>query len=259
MTIFQAVIMAFAQGITEFLPISSSGHLAVIPFIFNFQNEISLSFDILLHMATLIAVVIFLWKDIVEIFKGMISGKKDTWVLVLKIILAIVPAAIVGLLFKDQITKLFFDPKLVGFAYFGTAALLFLTFFLKDGDKGISSITWGDCLMIGIFQAFALIPGFSRSGFTLVGAILIGMKSLDAFKFSFLISIPAILGAFILEIGSIESTAALFSSASLIAFFVAVVVGLGALWILKWILKMKKLYWFGFYCVALGIMLIATY
>ena len=259
MTLFQAVIMAFAQGVTEFLPISSSGHLAIIPYICNFQQEVSITFDVMLHIATLAAVVIFLWKDIVSIVKGLFSGKKNSWAIVLKIVLAVIPAAIAGLIFRDQITGMFYSPQLVGWAYFGTAALLFLTFFIKEGKKKMVAITWGDCIMIGIFQAFALIPGFSRSGFTLIGALLVGMKSEEAFRFSFLISIPAILGAFVLEAGSLDSLNLLFNPASIIAFFVAVIVGLIALWILKWIVQMKKLYWFGFYCLALGILLISIY
>ncbi|MDD4029299.1 MAG: undecaprenyl-diphosphate phosphatase [Caldisericia bacterium] len=259
MTLFQSFIMSFAQGITEFLPVSSSGHLAIIPFLLQFPEEVPLSFDIMLHVATLFAVIIFLRKDIQAIVKGLWIIDKPTWGLLTKIIIAVIPAGIVGIFFKDPISHMFQNPSLVGWAYFGTAGLLFLTFFLKDGTKDMLSITWIDCLLIGIFQAFALVPGFSRSGFTLVGALLVGMKKDQAFRFSFLISIPAIVGAFILEASEMESLDSFFTIPVLLSFVVALLVGLGALWILRWFLQTKNLHWFGFYCTALGILLLILY
>lgn len=259
MTFIEAFILAFAQGVTEFLPISSSGHLAIIPFLFHFQTQSSIAFNVMLHVATLIAVIIFLWKDICSIVGGIFSGKKESWSLVGKILLAVIPAGIVGIAFEDTISHIFIEPQIVGWAYFGTAALLFLSYFLKDGNKTMQTITWTDCLLIGVFQAFALVPGFSRSGFTLVGALLIGMRKEDAFRFSFLVSIPAILGAFLLEATSVESIKMLTTPSSITAFVVAILVGLASLWLLKIILKSKKLYWFGFYCLALGIVLITIF
>ena len=259
MTLFQSIIMAFAQGVTEFLPVSSSGHLAVIPFLFQFPEQVPLAFDIMLHVATLVAVIIFLWKDIQTIAKGLWVFNKTTWNLFLKIIIAVVPAAIVGIFFKQPIAHMFQSPQLVGWAYFGTAGLLFLTYFLKEGSKDMLSITWMDCILIGVFQAFALVPGFSRSGFTLVGALLVGMKKDQAFRFSFLISIPAILGAFVLEMFEMGSVQSMFTLPIFISFMIAILVGLGALWILRWFLQTKNLHWFGFYCVALGILLIVLY
>jgi undecaprenyl-diphosphatase len=259
MTLFQSFIMSFAQGITEFLPISSSGHLAVIPFLLQFPQQVPLSFDIMLHVATLVAVIIFLWKDIKTIAKGLWIIDKPMWGLLTKIIIAVIPAAIVGIFLKDPISHMFQSPQLVGWAYFGTAGLLFLTFFLTDGKKDMLSITWLDCLLIGIFQAFALVPGFSRSGFTLVGALLVGMKKDQAFRFSFLISIPAILGAFILEVSEMGSLESFFTLPTLLSFVVALLVGLGALWILRWFLQTRNLHWFGFYCLGLGILLLILY
>lgn len=259
MTLFQSFIMSFAQGITEFLPISSSGHLAVIPFLLQFPQQVPLSFDIMLHVATLVAVIIFLWKDIKTIAKGLWIIDKPMWGLLTKIIIAVIPAAIVGIFLKDPISHMFQSPQLVGWAYFGTAGLLFLTFFLTDGKKDMLSITWLDCLLIGIFQAFALVPGFSRSGFTLVGALLVGMKKDQAFRFSFLISIPAILGAFILEVSEMGSLESFFTLPTLLSFVVALLIGLGALWILRWFLQTRNLHWFGFYCLGLGILLLILY
>jgi undecaprenyl-diphosphatase len=259
MTLFQSFIMAFSQGITEFLPISSSGHLAVIPFLLQFPQRVPLSFDVMLHIATLVAVIIFLWKDIKTIVKGLWIIDKSMWSLFTKIIIAVIPAAMVGLFLKDPISHMFQSPQLVGWAYFGTAGLLFLTFFITDGKKDMLSITWLDCLLIGIFQAFALVPGFSRSGFTLVGALLVGMKKDQAFRFSFLISIPAILGAFVLEVSEMGSLDSFFTFPVFVSFVVALLVGLGALWILRWFLQTKKLHWFGFYCLGLGILLLILY
>ena len=200
MNFLQVVLLSIVQGVTEFLPISSSGHLVIIPELFNFVVKPTILFDITLHLGTLFAVVFFLWKDIVEIVKGICFGKKEYWILTFKIIVAVIPAAIMGVIFGDLIDAFFFQtPLLVGYAYFGTALILLVTLFLKDKGKTMFTITWWDALIIGLLQACALLPGLSRSGFTLVGALLVGMKKKEAFRFSFLIAIPAILGAFLLE------------------------------------------------------------
>ena len=259
MAFWQVLLLAFVQGLTEFLPVSSSGHLVFIPALLNFATKPTIFFDIVLHLGTLFAVVLFLWKDIVHIFRGLIQGKKEQYILAIKVIVAVFPAAVVGVFMKQfQIIDILFEnPLYVGFAYFGTALILFLTLFLKDEGKTMYTITWWDALIIGLLQACALVPGFSRSGFTLVGALLVGMKKKEAFRFSFLIAIPAILGAFLFELPEmhIESNIGL----SVVGFIVSLIVGFFALFLLKMMLKKSRLYWFAIYCFLLAIFLVIRF
>lgn len=259
MTFLQVLLLSIVQGITEFLPISSSGHLVFIPALLNFTTKPTILFDITLHLGTLFAVVLFLWKDIVQILVGIFQGKKEYWTLTFKIIVAVLPAAIVGILMKQfQIIDILFEnPLYVGFAYFGTALILFLTLFLKDKGKTMLTITWLDSLTIGLLQACALVPGFSRSGFTLVGALLVGMKKKEAFRFSFLIAIPAILGAFLLKLPNTTIESGLFLY--VMGLIISMIVGFFALYLLKQVVKKSKLYWFALYCFLLAIFLVVRF
>lgn len=257
MTFFQAFILALVQGLTEFLPISSSGHLAVLPFILKFDKP-SLFFDILVHMGTLLAVVFFLRVELWEIIQGILKNSKASWILVGKILLAVVPAGLSGVLLKDQIEPLFSNPARVGWAYFGTMLILFLMVLFYKGKKTMADLSWTDALIIGLFQAMALVPGFSRSGFTLFGALLVGMKKTDALRFSFLISIPAILGAFVLELGTMDSNPVAMGMA-LFGLVVSALAGFGAILLLKHYLKNSRLHMFGLYCLGMGILLVSLF
>jgi len=252
MTFFQVILLSFVQGITEFLPVSSSGHLVLVPAFLKFAVKPSIFFDVTLHLGTLFAVVAFLWKDIVHIIDGICQGKKEHWILIFKLIVAVLPAAVIGFLLNDYIEIIFENPLFVGYAYFGTALLLFLTIFLKDKGKTMFTITWWDALMIGLFQACALVPGFSRSGFTLVGALVVGMKKKDAFRFSFLIAIPAILGAFLFKLPEMQMDSGM--SFYVVGFLVAMIVGFFSLILLKMIFKKSRLYLFAIYCLLLAIL-----
>ena len=193
-----------------------------------------------------------------QIMNGLIQKKKEYWTLVLKISLALVPAVIVGFLFDDLIDFFFFQNTLyVGYAYFGTALILFLTLFLKEKGKTMFTISWWDVTTIGLLQACALVPGFSRSGFTLAGALLVGMKRKEAFKFSFLVSIPAILGAFLLKLPDMQQETIPFSL--VVGFFISMIVGFFALFLLKMLLKKSRLYWFAIYCFFLAIFLVIRF
>lgn len=258
MNLINATILSLVQGVTEFLPISSSGHLAILQNIFKF-NENPVFFDIILHLGTLLSILIFLRKDIFEIFKGFFSFKKQYLVLILKIIVAEIPALLVGYFLNDKIKMLFISPKYIGLAYFGTALILFLSFYLTRERKNIDNITYLDALIIGLFQCMALVPGFSRSGFTLFGALLIGLNKKDSLKFSFLIAIPAIIGAFVFESFSVTDIYKIPLSISIISFLISFIAGLCAIYLLYSILKKSKLYIFGFYCLLLGIILLIRF
>ena len=258
MTLGSVIVLAIVQGLTEFFPVSSSGHLAVFPYMFGMKIQNPVAFDIFLHLGTLGAVVLFLWRDIMNILHRLTRQDRTIYPLLLKILIALIPAMIAGLLFNNFISSLFEDITRVGYigyAFLGTALLLFLSILFFRGKKTMETFTYTDALIIGIFQALALVPGFSRSGFTLFGALVVGLKRKEAFKFSFLISIPVILGAALLELREIQGLE--ISSVYLVlGFMVALFTGLFALIWLKKLLGQAKLWLFGLYCALLGVLVL---
>jgi undecaprenyl-diphosphatase len=255
MSTLNYIILSIVQGITEFLPISSSGHLAIIQYLMKF-GENPVFFDVLLHLGTLLSIFIFLRKEIFELIKGFFTFKKPYLIIVLKIIIAEIPALLVGYFLNDKIKSLFVSPKYIGIAFFGTALILLLTILLKKEKKDINTFTYWDALIIGLFQSMALVPGFSRTGFTLFGALLIGMTKKDSLKFSFFLAIPAIIGAFVFESFSKADIYKIPLNLSILTFLIAFLTGLGAIYLLYKTLKNSKLYIFGIYCLLLGIIVL---
>lgn len=266
MDIIQAIILAVVQGFTEFLPISSSGHLVVLPWIFNWEDP-GLTFDVALHFGTLIAILIYFWNDIVNIFRSAFKKEKNSdterryskkflWILVV----ATIPGALAGFFFEDFAETIFRSPLLVA----GTLITLGLFLYLVDRycqkNKKIGEISWKEGLFIGFAQALAIIPGVSRSGSTITMGLFLGLNRVSAARFSFLLSAPIIFGASLLKakeffsgaIGVIEiigiivaAVSGYLAIAGLIKFvesasykiFFWYRLGLGILLILFWILK----------------------
>jgi undecaprenyl-diphosphatase len=204
MSVFQAIILGLIQGITEFLPVSSSGHLVLFQKIFGI-TEPALLFDTLVHCGTLAAVVVVLRRDILNILTRLFQP------LTLYLIVATIPAVIIALLFKDSIEEAFSSGAFLGFAFLVTSALLWVSEFLfkRPGKpqglpeglpRNQDKMNWRDALVIGALQAVAIMPGVSRSGATLSGALSRRLDRDFAARFSFLLSIPAILGALVLQI-----------------------------------------------------------
>ena len=236
METWKVVLLGVVQGVTEFLPISSSGHLALLQNILSFKN-MPVVFDALVHGGTLLAVLVYFWKDI----KKDIS-KKDVWI---PVILATIPTAVFGLLFKDIIEASFSSPKIVGICFIITALILFLTRFSKEKVECVSP---KHGFLIGLFQCLALFPGISRSGATISCALYLGVSREEAGRFSFYIFIPAVLGALFLELKGCPNIPRSF----LLGFFVSFTAGLVALKFLMKLVKKGKLYLFSFYCFILG-------
>ena len=197
MDIFDAVFLGIIQGLTEFLPISSSGHLVIFQKLLGFQQQ-QLLFDCALHVGTLLAVVIYFSKDIKRIFKSVLSKKENTDSFLLKdIITGSIPTAIIGFLFKDYFERAFSSALIAGIMLCVTGLFVGATKFIPEGSKKRVGLIRS--VLIGIAQGIAIIPGISRSGATIVCGLMCKIDRELAFKFSFLLSIPAISGAFILE------------------------------------------------------------
>ena len=263
MSILNAIILGIVQGLTEFLPVSSSGHLVLLQKIFNI-NEPGLFFDTMLHAGTLIAVFIVLWKDIWELLKKPIQ--KLTGFL----ILATIPAVIAALVFGDAIEDIFKSAKYLGICFLLTTVILIIAELLsrraaekeqievydeKAFLKTEKTMNWLDALVIGIMQAIAIPPGISRSGATISGALFCRLNRDFAARFSFLLSIPAILGALVLQSkdlvkGGISETVNI--PAVIIGTICAAIVGVFAVKIMLKIIREKSLFGFAAYTGILG-------
>lgn len=238
MSLIQTLLLAFVQGVTEFLPISSDGHLNLVQHLFGLTP--SLSFDVFLHMATFLSVLFFFHKKISYFLSNLPQ-----------IIVGTIPAVIVGFFFKDQFTTLFASPELLPIFFLITALFVFSTKFIKKQDK---KVTYLSSLIIGIFQAVAILPGVSRSGLTIFSGMLMGLSPVNAFNFSFSLFIPASAGAILLEAKDILS-ANIINSTNLIAFVFTFFVGLGALKLLEKVLSGQKFWVFGVYTAILSVLL----
>jgi len=227
-------ILGFIQGISEFLPISSTGHLNLAQYLFGFKP--SLSFDIFLHLATLFSVLFFFRKFIKYFFDNLIY-----------IIIASIPVAVIGFIFQDKIDNIFSDIKLLPIFFLITSIFVFSTKFFKNYKQ---KLNYKKALIIGLFQCIALLPGVSRSGTTIMAGLLVGLSPLEAFNFSFALFIPATIGAVILGLKDFSFTPNLIP-----VFILTFLVGLFALNILKKSLQSRNFWKFSIYTFILALAL----
>ena len=201
MTILQALILGIIQGLTEFLPVSSSGHLELVKFLFGDESlpQESLTFTVVLHFATALSTLVVFRKEVFEIFKGLFQFKwNEELIFSLKIIISMLPAVLVGLFFEKELEALFSGQiLLVGIMLLVTAALLFLADRAKNTNKNVS---YTNAFIIGISQAIAMLPGISRSGATISTSVLLGVDRERAARFSFLMVVPLIFGKVVKDI-----------------------------------------------------------
>ena len=244
MSIFNGVILAFVQAATEFFPVSSSGHLALLSSII---SEPNLFFFTALHLASLIAVVIFLRKEIMGLFSFNAQAKK-MW---LYLIIATIPALLFGLFLHRLIENVFSSLLFVGISFIFTGIVLFFTKFAKESQK----LNARRSIFIGLFQALALFPGISRSGMTISSALFLGIERTKAVKFSFLLFIPISLGAFILE----AKNNFYLDLALIISFFTCLIFSYIFLKLLFSIVKSGRAWVFSIYCVTIGIISLIVY
>ena len=258
METIDAIILGIIQGLTEFLPVSSSGHLELGKAILgdNSVPEESLLFTVVLHFATALSTLVVFRKDVWEIIRGLFQFKNNEETLFsLKIVLSMVPATLVGLLFEEQLEAFFDgDIRFVGFMLLITAVLLYFADRAKDTHK---KVTFGTAFIVGVSQAIAILPGISRSGATISTSVLLGVDKTKAARFSFLMVVPLILGKMGKDILSgelsLESENIFAMGAGFIAAFIA---GLAACtWMIQ-IVKKSKLSYFAIYCLLVGLIAI---
>ncbi|HHJ10274.1 MAG TPA: undecaprenyl-diphosphate phosphatase [Bacteroidetes bacterium] len=249
----EAFVLGLVQGLTEFLPVSSSGHLEIGKFLFGNLEE-SLNYTVAVHGATVLSIIVVFWKDIVALFQGLFAFQinKDT-IYILKILLSAIPVGILGMLFKDDVEALFNGRiHFVGAMLIVTGILLFATTLVPVGKRKIS---WLDSLIIGIAQAAAVLPGISRSGATIVTGLLLGNDRTETTRFSFLMVLLPVIGANFIEIysGDFSSKNPVGTLPLVIGFITAFISGLFACkWMLS-IVRKGKLFYFAIYCVVVGL------
>jgi len=254
----EALILGIVQGLTEFLPVSSSGHLEIVKALFggNLIAEESMFMTVMMHGATALSTIVIFRKEIAEIFTGLFQFKwNEQTIFSVKIILSMIPAAFVGIVFDEQMEALF-DGRilLVGFMLLLTAVLLFLADKAKTTEKGVG---FKDAIIIGISQAIAILPGISRSGATISTSVLLGVDRSKAARFSFLMVVPLILGKVAKDLMSSDFTVSGDSFVPvLIGFMAAFITGLFACtWMIK-LVKRSKLTYFAVYCAIVGLIAI---
>ena len=271
MSYFEAIILGLVQGLAEFLPISSSGHLALLQQAFGIHEDKVLLFAVLLHVGTLISVFIVYWKDIWELIvelcltirdlctgKGLRLAERPVRKLGVMIIVATIPTAIIGLVFSDFFDSLYNSVIPIGVGLIITGFLLIFAEKKGEGNRGIQQMNFRNAIFVGLVQGVAICPGISRSGSTLFGSLLCNLDRKFAVKFVFLISIPSILGSAVLEApAALEAgvTAAEVGPV-LVGMLVAAVSGLVAIKTMIKIVSDKKLSYFSYYVWALGLFVV---
>lgn len=252
MNILEALILGIVQGLTEFLPVSSSGHLVIFERLMGVGAD-AVYFNIAVHFATLVAVCIALWEEVVKIIKKPFG--KMTWLL----ITATIPAAVAGVLLNDLFDEISASGITVGIGLLITGAVLLATTRPIKNTRGLEEVRWHDALIAGIAQAIAIVPGISRSGMTIGANLSLSMKREFAVKFAFLMSIPVILGGFLLETYQLVSgTAASLNPAPVAAGMIAA--GIAGYFAIRFFIKtvMKgNLKWFAVYVFAVAALVFA--
>ncbi|MBN2423337.1 undecaprenyl-diphosphatase UppP [Candidatus Woesearchaeota archaeon] len=251
-SVFEAIILGIVQGITEWLPISSSGHLVLMQNLMN--TDVPVVFDVVLHFGSLFVILLVFWKRIIALIKGLLKKDKKSINLVLMLLFASIPIAVIGVFLNDLIKSIFNNNLTVGISLLITSALLFLSRFPKNKTK---KLDFKNTFLIGIAQALAILPGVSRSGATISAGLIQSVKREDAAEFSFLLAIPAIIGATVFEMKNLSQISNF--TPLIISTLTTIIAGYFSLRLLLRIIKEKKFSWFSLYCLILGIIIITAH
>jgi len=260
LNILQAFILGVLQGATEFLPVSSSGHLVLVPWLLSWESP-GLAFDTVVHWGTALAVIAYFWRDWIALIRAVLRAllqrsladpnARVAWL----IILGTIPAALIGYLLEDFFEGMFARPAAAAAFLLATAALLTASERLGRRKRDLDALAWRDALLIGLAQALAIFPGVSRSGATIAGGLARGLKREPAARFSFLLATPIILGAGLFKLLDLAQEGDLTTQISALAvgFVAAGAVGLGCIHFLLRYLQRRRLYPFAIYCTLVGI------
>lgn len=259
MSVWQAVLLGILQGLTEFLPVSSSGHLVIVPRLLGWPDP-GLALDTLLHLGTLLAIVAYFWSDLWRLFRAGLQSLRQrsladpdarvAWAMVV----ATIPAGIVGVLFEEKIEQLFGVPMAAAAFLLGTALLLVVSEMLGSRQRPITSISWFDALLIGLAQTLAIAPGLSRSGSTIAAGLLTGFRREDATRFSFLLAVPIVLASGLYQIAKLvlDGGGTTPAGAVVAGMAAAAISGYLAIAGLLALVRRHSLYGFAVYCALFG-------
>lgn len=253
MSLAWVILLAVVQGLTEFLPVSSSAHLAILGALSGLSEEDAFVFFLVLHGGTLLATLLFFWRDLWAFVRGLLGRDAAGLKTLLLVLLSCVPTGILGLSLKGPVERAFSSPALSGLLLFVTAGLLLWSDRFPEGRRSLGDLSWKDALLVGTAQGLAVFPGISRSGATLVMALGRGLRPVEAFRFSFLCSLPAVGGAFLLEGLKAFSASNPYLLDDASGFALAFLVGLMALRLLKGAVEKGHLGRFALWCAAAGI------
>jgi undecaprenyl-diphosphatase len=250
---FESILLGILQGLTEFLPVSSSGHLVLAQSLLPGFDGPAVAFDVLLHVGTLAAVLIYFRRDLIRIVKDLFHPREGGLHLPLLLVVGTVPAALTGVFLADAIKPLFAAPRSASIGLLITSFLLFAAWKVGTvGNRSLNSLTFQAALIIGVLQAVAIVPGISRSGATIAAGVFLGLSGRDAARFSFLLSIPAIAGALLLESGALREMDAV--AAYTAGALAAALTGWASVAYLMRLLGKGRLLPFAVYCLVLGVL-----
>ena len=252
----QAFVLGTVQGLTEFLPVSSSAHLVLVPWLFNWQDQ-GLAFDVALHLGTLLALLFFYWRQWLAMGASLVNGDRPKRRLLWLLLVASIPGVIIGLLFEKQAETVFRSPLLIAVALALLGFALWLFDRIGPQRRSMEEMTYLDALLIGLSQAFAIVPGVSRSGSTITMARIVGLKREDAANFSFLMATPIIAGAGLLEGRHLVANG--ISRDVWIGFLAAAVFGLVAIAALIRFVRTRSYAVFAWYRIALALLVVAVF
>lgn len=265
MTLLQAFVLGIVQGLTEYLPVSSSAHLVLVPWAlgWEFDPNAAFAFDVLVQMGTLVAVVVFFWKDLIQMLRAVFQALRERRVtqdpyirLAGWIVLGTIPAVVAGMALKDTVEAAFGSPAATSAFLLVTATLLLIAERIGKRLRPLESLTWKDAVWIGLAQALSLFPGISRSGATMSAGLMRHLDRPGAARFSFLLSIPVMLGAGALALADLAAlpSAASFAPAMVVGFVSAAVVGYASIrWMLGFVTQ-HSLAVFSAYCAIIGLL-----
>lgn len=262
MGVLEAIILGIVQGLTEFLPVSSSGHLQLAKELLGVEIENNLTFDVMLHAATVLSTIVVLWGEVWWLIKGLFSrGMNDEKSYFLKLVVSMIPVGVVGFLLRDKIDAMLASQYImvvVGAMLLLTSALLSFAYYARPRER--ATISMRDAFIIGLSQAVATMPGLSRSGTTIATGLLLGNDKSSVATFSFLMVLAPILGQTLLDVVDGGFVVTGISVEALVAGFVAAfVVGCLACRFMIGVVKRGKLIWFALYCAVVGLVAIGTY